>query len=65
MITVKEIKPKMTPGKKTIEFKDLLLNEMKFVDETGDITQEVLEKFPEEIETISFKVTIELPDLND
>lgn len=62
MVTVKSIKSKTTPAKKTITIKDVIVSKMKFVDETGDVTQQILKELPEGTERISFKITVEIPE---
>jgi hypothetical protein len=59
---VTEIAEKTTPAKKTIAVSDVKVSELRFVDETGDITEKVIAELPEGIETVSFKITVELPD---
>lgn len=58
MIRVKKVPSRMVEGKKTIIVSDVYVNELKFVDETGDITQDVLNAIPEGIETVSFKIDV-------
>lgn len=53
---------KLTPAKKTINLKGILVDELKFVDETGDITQQVIDALPEGTEQVNFKITVDLPD---
>ena len=62
MLKVKDIDQKVTPAKKVIEIKDVLVDQLKFVDETGDITQDVLDAIPENVDKVSFKITVELLD---
>jgi len=61
MIKVTESAEKLTPAKKNIQVKDVYIKDLKFVDETGDITQQVIDALPNDIDRISFKITIELP----
>lgn len=65
MIKITESAEKITPAKKNILVKDVLVNELKFVDETGDITEQVIEALPAGIETVSFKITLEIPEESD
>ncbi len=58
MIKIKNTPPKMTEGKKTISVTDVYVKDLRFVDETGDVTNEVLSAIPDDIETISFKIVI-------
>lgn len=53
---------KVTPAKKNIKLDDILVKDLKFVDETGDITQKVINEIPDGVETVSFKITIENPN---
>ena len=53
---------KMTPAKKNIKLEGILVKDLKFVDETGDITQQVIDALPEGTEQVNFKITVELPD---
>lgn len=53
---------KTTPAKKNIKLDGILVKDLKFVDETGDITQQVIEALPEGTEQVNFKITVELPD---
>lgn len=52
---------KVVAAKKTIKITDVYVDKLKLVDETGDITSEVLEAIPEGIETVSFNISFELP----
>ena len=56
---------KMTPAKKNIKLEGILVKDLKFVDETGDITQQVIDTLPEGTEQVSFKITVEMPDEED
>ena len=62
MIKITESAEKLTPAKKNIQVKDVYVKDLKFVDETGDITQQVIDAIPDGIDMVSFKITIELPD---
>lgn len=59
-IKITESEEKITPAKKTIAVKDVLVSELKFVDETGDITEQVINAIPVSVESVSFKITVEL-----
>lgn len=52
---------KVIAPKKKIKIQDVYVKDLKLVDETGDITQSVLEAIPDEVDTVSFSITIELP----
>ena len=59
-VTVKNTESKVTAAKRTITVKDAVVKELRFVDESGDVTNQVLEQIPEELETINVKISIEL-----
>ena len=60
-IKVTESKERWTPAKKNINLDGIFVKDLKFVDETGDITQQVIDALPEGIEQVGFKITVELP----
>ena len=60
-IKVTESQEKWTPAKKNIKLDGIYVKDLKFVDETGDITQQVIDALPEGIEQVGFKITVELP----
>lgn len=60
MVTVKNTESKVTAAKRTITVKDAVVKELRFVDESGDVTNQVLEQIPEGLETINVKISIEL-----
>ena len=62
MVNVKESPSKITAAKKSITIKGALVKELRFVDEAGDVTEQVLSAIPEEFETIDVKITLELPE---
>lgn len=51
---------KVSAPKRTITIKGAVIKDLKFVDETGDVTNMVLEEIPENLETIDVKITLEL-----
>ena len=53
---------KISAPKRTISIKGAVVKELKFVDETGDVTDMVLEQVPENLKTIDVKITLELPN---
>lgn len=59
-VTVKNTESKITSAKRTITVKDAIVKELKFVDETGDVTSQVLEQIPKELDTINVKISIDL-----
>ncbi|MCM1233003.1 MAG: hypothetical protein NC489_23000 [Ruminococcus flavefaciens] len=62
MVSIKETESKIVVGKKNITIKGALVSELRFVDETGDVTEQVLSAIPSEFKTINVKITLELPD---
>ena len=59
MFSVKDKEP--TPAtKRTIKIKNLSLKDSKFVDDSGDITNEIIKAMPEGIDTIDFRFTVTL-----
>lgn len=40
MVSIKETESKVTSAKKNITIKDALVSELRFVDETGDVTDQ-------------------------
>lgn len=61
MIKISESDEKWTPAKKNIKLDGIFVKDLKFVDETGDITQQVIDALPEGTEYVGFKITVELP----
>ena len=59
-VTVKNTESKVTAPKRTITVKGAVVQDLKFVDETGDVTSQVLEQIPEDLQTIDVKISIEL-----
>ena len=59
-VTVKNTESKVTAPKRTITVKGAVVNNLRFVDETGDVTSQVLEQIPEDLQTIDVKISIEL-----
>ena len=64
-IKVTTTEQKLTPAKKNIKLDGILVKDLKFVDETGDITQQVINELPKGTEQVGFKITVELPDGKD
>lgn len=64
MIKISNTESKTTPAKKNIQLKNISVKDLRLIDtDTGeDISQEVINEIPDEIDTINFKNTIELPD---
>jgi len=61
MIKISEIQEKLTPAKKSIKLDGIFVNDLRFVDETGDITQQVIDALPDGIEQVGFQITVKLP----
>lgn len=61
MIKITKTEEKLTPAKQNIKLDGIFEKDLKFVDETGDITQQVLDALPEGTEQVGFKITVELP----
>lgn len=61
MIKITKPEEKLTPAKQNIKLDGIFVKDLKFVDETGDITQQVLDALPEGTEQVGFKITVELP----
>ena len=59
-VTVKNTESKVTAPKRTITVKGAVVNDLRFVDETGDVTSKVLEQIPKDLQTIDVKISIEL-----
>ena len=62
MVSIKETESKITAAKKNITIKDAIVKELRFVDDTGDVTEQVLSAIPEGFETINVKISLELPE---
>lgn len=62
MVSIKETESKVTSAKKNIMIKDALVSKLRFVDESGDVTEQVLSAIPAQFKTINVKITLELPD---
>ena len=50
---------------RTITADEVRIENGVFVDETGDITQQVIDALPEGTEQVGFKITVELPSDED
>lgn len=59
MLSVKDSEPKATK-KRILKLTNISVKESKFVDDEGDVTNELIEALPEGVETVDFKITIEL-----
>lgn len=65
MVSIKETESKITAARKNITIKDALVSELRFVDESGDVTEQVLSAIPSDFKTINIKITLELPETLD
>lgn len=61
MIKITESQEKFMPAKKNVKLDGIFVKDLKFVDETGDITQQVIDALPEGTAQVGFKITVELP----
>ena len=61
MIKVSVVDEKITPAKKTIKLDGIEVDRLRFFDESGDITQQVLDELPDGVTQVNFKITVELP----
>lgn len=69
LIKITNTESKTTPAKKNIALKNIALKnisvkDLRLVDtDTGeDITQTVIDELPDGVETVDFKITVELPE---
>lgn len=64
MIKISNTESKTTPAKKNIQLKNISVKDLRLVDtDTGeDISQEVIDEISGGIDTVNFKITIELPE---
>lgn len=65
MVDIKETKGSVTAPKRNITVKGAIVKDLRFVDETGDVTQQVLEQIPEGLDTINVKISIELESVEE
>ena len=65
MVKVTETPEKLNAAKRNIKLEGILVDQLKFVDDTGDITQQVLNEIPKEVKQISFTIRIEIPSTDD
>lgn len=59
---IKDTKSKITPAKKTLDLKNISVNDLRLVDtDSGeDISEQVIDAIP--FDKINFKITFEVPD---
>lgn len=62
MVIVKETEKKTVVSKKNITIKDAIVKDLRFVDETGDVTEQVLATIPSDYNTVTVKISLEIPD---
>lgn len=64
MFKVKTTESKVTPAKKNITLDNIAVSALTFIDaNTGEnITEAVVNEFPDGVERIGFKISFELPD---
>ena len=55
----------VSAASRTITADEVHIENGVFVDETGDITQQVIDALPEGTEQVGFKITVELPSDED
>ena len=60
MIKISETDERYTPAKKNIKLEGIYVDQLRFVDETRDITKEVIDALPPGTDRVSFKITVEL-----
>lgn len=60
-IKITESEEKIVAAKKSIKLDGIFVKDLKFVDETGDITKQVIDALPEGTTEVGFKITVELP----
>lgn len=67
MIKITETESKKTPAKKNIQLKNISVEELKLIDtDTGeDLSSQVIAALPDGVDTIDFKITVEIPDSSD
>ena len=61
MLSVKDSEPKAIK-KRILKLTNISVKDSKFVDDEGDVTKELIEALPEGVETVDFKITIELDE---
>lgn len=62
MVKVKNSEAKQTVAKRTITVTGVSVDMLRFVDEDGDVTSDVLDQIPKCYETVDIKITVELPE---
>lgn len=56
---------KVSAPKRTITIKGAIIDKLRFVDDTGDVTDKVFEQIPDDLDTIDVKISLELPEVMD
>ena len=64
MIKITNTESKTTPAKKNITLKNISVKDLRLIDtDTGeDITETVVDELPNGVDTVDFKITVEIPD---
>lgn len=65
MIKITTSQEKITPSKKNIKLDGILVKDLKLVDETGDITKQVIDALPPGTEQIGFSITVKTSEDNE
>lgn len=67
MIKITETESKKTPAKKNIQLKNISIESLRLIDtDTGeDLSSQVVDALPDGVDTIDFKITVEIPDSSD
>lgn len=65
MVQVKDVAPKTSNAKKNITIKGAKVDKLIFYDETGNVTQEVLDAIPDGIKELTVKISIEIEKIDD
>ena len=61
-VKITNTEARISAPKRTITIKGAVIDQLRFVDNTGNVTDKVLEQIPENLETIDVKITLELPE---
>jgi len=64
LIKITNTESKTTPAKKNITLKNISVKDLRLIDtDTGeDITETVVDELPNGVDTVDFKITVEIPD---
>lgn len=61
-VKITNTEARISAPKRTITIKGAVIDQLRFVDNTGNVTDKVLEQIPENLETIDVKITLELSE---